>query len=246
MNSRISILGVAFERQTRPSYKEVLVRLLAEEGTSLVVTPNPEMLVAAVWNKRLRQVLNEAALRVVDGVGVVFASFWRLSRYPGVDVLSFLLWEAKRTKRRILIVGGLQPGNAAELAQRYGGEGFSPGRVTWRNTEGWQGDQEMIQEIERVKPELLVVALGHEKQELWLADHLPAFPYVRLAIGVGGAVEFLVGKQHRAPFFLQALGFEWLYRLVREPKRILRIFTAVFVFPVLVFLSKIRDTFFRN
>ena len=84
---------------------------------------------------------------------------------------------------------------------------------------------------------LLFVALGMPKQEKWINENLKKMPSVRLAMGVGGAFDFMAGQVPRAPKFLRAIGLEWLWRFFCQPWRIKRIFKAVIIFPYLVIRS---------
>lgn len=79
-------------------------------------------------------------------------------------------------------------------------------------------------------PDIIFVAFGHGKQEKWIAQNLRDLPSVKIAMGVGGAFDFISGKVKRAPKFMRKIGLEWLWRLVREPRRIGRIWKAVVVF----------------
>ncbi|MBI2034313.1 MAG: WecB/TagA/CpsF family glycosyltransferase [Candidatus Levybacteria bacterium] len=69
--------------------------------------------------------------------------------------------------------------------------------------------------------DILFVAFGFPKQEEWMAEHMGKIP-VRIMMGVGGAFDYISGSVSRAPFFIRLFGFEWLYRLIREPWRIIR------------------------
>ena len=96
---------------------------------------------------------------------------------------------------------------------------------------------EAIDKINKFKPQLLFVAFGNPKQEIWIHKN-----YSRLAIGgamaVGGAFRYTAGQSSLPPKWMADLGLEWLWRFITEPHRISRIFNAVFVFPFKVFLSK--------
>ncbi|MDA1038227.1 MAG: WecB/TagA/CpsF family glycosyltransferase [bacterium] len=240
----VTLLGVDFSPMTQKEYKNELRRRLSGASPSLVVTPNPEMLVASERDPSLKDVLNHADMRLVDGFGIVFVSQFfggGLTRFTGVDALEFLCMEAAQRNFRVLLAGGLVDGDAKlaanNLQKKYPSlkiDGVSPGKIVLADR-GWQGDAELKKTIENFEPHVLAVALGHGKQELWLSDHLKQFPSVRIGMGVGGAIEFLAGRQMRAPKFIRSLGLEWLYRLIRQPRRIKRILTAVLVFPVLVF-----------
>ncbi|MCX6729968.1 MAG: WecB/TagA/CpsF family glycosyltransferase, partial [Candidatus Portnoybacteria bacterium] len=85
----------------------------------------------------------------------------------------------------------------------------------------------VIQKINLAKPDILLVGLGSPKQEEFIYNNLSKMPSVKLAIGVGGAFDFISKRIKRAPMFLQKIGLEWLWRLVIQPKRFRRIFTGV-------------------
>ncbi len=97
-----------------------------------------------------------------------------------------------------------------------------------------QEDEALCRRIQQVAPSVLVVGFGQIKQELWIAEHLLKFPSVRLFIGVGGALDFISGATRRSPRWMRNHGLEWLWRLITQPRRIGRIFTATVRFPVLV------------
>lgn len=93
--------------------------------------------------------------------------------------------------------------------------------------------------IEKAQPHILFVAFGAPNQELWIAKHLKKFPSVRVAMGVGGAFDFIAGARFRAPKLFRSLGLEWMVRLLQEPSRIVRIWNAVVRFPLkILFLKK--------
>jgi N-acetylglucosaminyldiphosphoundecaprenol N-acetyl-beta-D-mannosaminyltransferase len=82
-------------------------------------------------------------------------------------------------------------------------------------------------------PDILFVALGAPKQERWIFENLNKLESVKLAMGVGGAFDFLSGKTKRAPLWMRKIGLEWFWRLIIEPRRVKRIIDAVIVFPVI-------------
>ena len=90
----------------------------------------------------------------------------------------------------------------------------------------------------------MFVAFGAPKQEFWIDEFLPKMPSVKLAMGVGGAFDFISGKAKRAPKIYQNLGLEWLFRLINEPWRAIRIFNATirFVYNVVKFKHITNDT----
>lgn len=89
-------------------------------------------------------------------------------------------------------------------------------------------------------PDILFVAFGAPKQEIWLSRNLEHLPSVKVAIGVGGAFDYISGHVSRAPAFMRKMGLEWLYRLFRQPTRIKRIYNAFIKFPLRVMREVIK------
>ena len=96
-------------------------------------------------------------------------------------------------------------------------------------------NEELIQRINKTKPDIIFVAFGSPKQEEWIHESLKRIPSVKLAIGVGGSFDFISGKTKRAPLIFQKLWLEWLWRLILEPRRIGRIYNATVKFSWLIF-----------
>ena len=99
-------------------------------------------------------------------------------------------------------------------------------------------DQPLVDRINQSAAQIILVAFGHVKQEMWIYYHLDHLPNIRLAIGVGGTFDYLAGAARRAPRWMQRAGLEWFFRLINEPNRWRRIIDAVIVFPFLLFKKK--------
>jgi len=95
------------------------------------------------------------------------------------------------------------------------------------------GINSTIQQINQSNPDILFVAFGMGKQEKWIHENLSKMPCVKIAMGVGGSFDFISGKVKRAPLFLRQIGLEWVYRLIQEPRRFVRIFNATAKFTYL-------------
>lgn len=98
-------------------------------------------------------------------------------------------------------------------------------------------NDQLLDDIISVAPDILFVAFGHIKQEVWIVQNLTQLPSVRLAMGVGGSFDFVGGSVARAPRLFRSIGLEWLWRLLTQPKRFWRIVDAVIVFPYLYYIS---------
>lgn len=99
---------------------------------------------------------------------------------------------------------------------------------------GTQQEKNIQKMINEVEPDLLFVAFGAPKQEFWIERNLPYLTTVKVIMGVGGAFDFIAGIRKRAPKIFQKLGIEWLFRLIIQPSRWLRIFNATIKFPLTV------------
>ena len=203
-----------------------------------VCTVNPEFIMAARRHPAFAQVLVAADLCTPDGIGVLWAA--RLAgvrldeRVTGSDAIYRLCERAALQGWRIFFLGaaaGVAERAAAELARLYPGlrvagtYGGSPADADW---------PQIRQRLAAEQADLLFVAYGHPRQDTWIQQHREELP-VAVALGVGGAFDFVAGVTRRAPLWLRRLGLEWLYRLVRQPWRWRRMATLpLFALLVLV------------
>jgi len=242
----MEVLGVQISRVLMDEAVSLVVGMVGDGRRHYVVTPNPEFLVLAHQDREFRRILNKADLAVPDGVGLSWASFlsgnrW-LVRVTGVEFLLELCAQAKKRRWKVFLLGAA-PGVAEEaagvLANRYPG-------LQIVGTYGGGGSSAADQETQDAIKEraagshidLLFVAYGHGKQERWIARNLAYLP-VSVAVGVGGAFDFISGRVRRAPRWWRRLGLEWLWRFLVEPRRVVRIFNAVVVFPLLVLRERL-------
>jgi len=195
-----------------------------------IVTPNPDFLVLAHKDKEFREILNKADLSVADGIGLIFVSWLtgeRLKeRIAGVDLVQKL--KIKSLELKVFLLGGYN-GAAEKIAK------------DWPAVVGFSQDvsnTDLLAQIRRCAPNLLLVALGAPKQEKWIVQNLAQLPSVKVAIGVGSALNLLAGQIKRAPKIFQALGLEWLWRLFLEPRRWRKVWRSVVIFPLLVIKQK--------
>lgn len=237
----LTILGVTLDDHPLPELLAEVRRWLHGRERRYLVTPNPEMLVAARSDPALRAALQQATRRVVDGVGLILASYCygRPLRYriAGTDLVGHLLRVAAEEGSRVFFLGGA-PGVAAAAAAKF--QRLIPNLKIIGATDGGRvtveggADHGLIAAIARHAPDLLVVGFGHGKQERFLANYLPQLPSVKVAVGAGGALDYWSERIARAPRWLRRVGLEWLYRVLRQPQRLPRILTATVVFPCLV------------
>lgn len=221
---------------------------LTDREKQIIVTPNAEMLLECRENNQLKKDLNDSDLAVVDSFAVECAlaaqgDTLEHSRKPGVDVLLEMLKIASEVDRTVGIVGSTN--EIAGRAIAYISRTFKTLDVVWidigRVADDAKRSTEIIEKIDATECDVLVVALGHGKQERFMQVYKNSVQSVHLMIGVGGAIDMLGGKFKRAPQILRRTGFEWLWRLFQEPKRINRILRAVVIFPIYIMIDRIRD-----
>lgn len=204
----------------------------------LVVTPNPEMIVEMEKNVDFSEVLQSVDYRLVDGFGLWFflKYFWRvkfLNRICGSDLLEEILNKNGENGLRIYLLGA-QEGVASKIAEKYPKSnivGFDAPVYSLNEAE----NEVVCQKIVNSEADLLFVAFGAPKQEMWMWKNREKLNGVKFVFGVGGAFDFIAGEVSRAPIVMRKyVGLEWLYRLIKNPLvRSKRIWNAVFVFPYL-------------
>lgn len=234
---RIHLLGLPIDALTREQAVDQLCLLVSGKGQHHVMTPNAEMLVESTRNPQFRAILERSRLNLPDSVGLLHAAKWTGQELPervtGVDTVIDLCKELSGEHPVFLL--GAAPGvaeKAAQILQRR-----NPDLVIAGTHPGSPSDADapsIIAKINAAKPQLLLVAFGAPAQDLWISKYLSSLPTVHVAMGVGGTFDFIAGVQKRAPAIFQAMGLEWLWRVMREPRRIGRIWRAVVVFPWLV------------
>jgi N-acetylglucosaminyldiphosphoundecaprenol N-acetyl-beta-D-mannosaminyltransferase len=251
---RIEILGVPTDVVTQEEVLQKIIGFLRSDKSHHIATPNPEMIVEAQRNLAFKEALRKTSLNVPDGVGLVWALRRaqgklkkgnmpsRIVRVTGTDTLLALCSSESRISppERIFLLGAA-PGIAERSAEVLREKNPALKIVgAYAGSPKVEAEEEIIQRITAASPTLLFVAYGAPAQDLWIARNLGKLPSVKVAMGVGGALDFIVGKQKRAPRVFQSIGLEWLWRLLREPRRAKRIWNAVVVFPWMVLRERSR------
>lgn len=221
----VKIFGVRFDNVTLEDAFKLFVTFLKREKTAAIYTPNPEIVLLAQENDALKEALLAGELVVPDGIGIIYASkIHRLGlqeRVPGIDLMEKMLRFLNTTKGSLYILGG-KP-QVAEVAVSRILEVFPNIQIKGVRDGYFDHDEELkiIDEINEVKPDVLFVALGAPRQELWIHKHKTILS-CKVAMGVGGAVDVWAGHVKRAPKWMQKIGLEWFHRLLIEPTRIVR------------------------
>lgn len=221
-----------------------------------VVTLNPEMVMMAEHDEEFREAIGGAEIRVPDGSGLIWArwflrsEFWALfpslfafafqvtERVTGVDTVMELASLAKTSGKPVYLLGGTnsQVTKTAELLRKR----FPKLDVSVSDDHVFdlKGSEDVLADIQEKAPAVLLVAYGAPNQSNWIERHRKKLPSVCIAVGVGGAFAILGEERRRAPKLLRKMNMEWLWRLLLEPGRYMRIYSAVVKFPMLIQMQK--------
>ena len=246
----LKIFGVSISDLGLRGAVEQIIELTKHAGRHLVVTANPEILVYARRHADYHQVLAQATLIVPDGTGVVMASYVlgrpiKQGRVTGVELVSELAKKSESQGYSLYFFGAdnavLQNAIMA-LKNKYGninviGYGIIPFFNDIVNINEAENSK-ILANISQKRPDILLVGIGHPKQEYWINKYISQLP-VKVAIGVGGTFDYLSGVVKMPPMMFKKFGLEWLWRLIIQPKRFHRIFTAVFVFSFYVIYNSL-------
>ena len=230
---KINILGVAFDALTLGEAEERADALLCSGAGGYIVTANPEIVLRCREDAAYAAAVNGAKLVLADGVGDLCAA--RIlgtplpGRVAGADLVPRLLARLAERGGSVFLYGA-RPGVAERAAKSL--QSACPGLRIAGTENGYISDETaLLEALEREKPDLLLLGLGAPRQELWMARNRQKINAVM--IGVGGLLDVFAGDIPRAPEAWQRLGLEWLYRLLREPRR----FKRVIRLPKILFLA---------
>ena len=222
MSEKIDVLGVQFDNVTMSEAVDAAWALLEQDGCKYIVTPNPEIVMSCRSDPAVAEAVAGAAMAIPDGIGVIYGAKILKTplkeKVPGCDFTLLLLERMADAGKSVYILGG-KPG-VADLAAEKLGEQFPTLRLVGAHDGYFRDDAPVIAEINAAEPDLLLVCLGAPKQELWMHKNAPALSAVGLMIGAGGSVDIYAGTAQRAPEAWCKAGLEWLYRLLKEPKRL--------------------------
>lgn len=241
----VEIAGVRLISTSEQGLLAFLASKIARNQKIFLATLNPEFAAFARHNAWFKKILDRADVAVPDGIGFVWAG--KLlgkpikERISGTDLMEKLCQEAAQQGWSVYLIGG-KPGVAKEafsvLKKRYPGlRGWAESGPILELVDGnWlsatkKEASRLIQEINSQKPDLLFVAYGMGKQEKFIADNWGKLR-VKLAMGVGGAFDYLSKQVPRAPKWARRIGLEWLYRLLLQPwrwKRQLRLIAFIWL-----------------
>jgi N-acetylglucosaminyldiphosphoundecaprenol N-acetyl-beta-D-mannosaminyltransferase len=219
----LNILGIPVHALTTAEALKQVRAFMAEPELHQIATVNPEFVMAAQQDAAFRYVLRQADLYLPDGIGLLLASRWMgqplPERVPGSEFVYHLAELAGQEGWSLYLLGAA-PGVAEEAAAVF--QRLYPDLIvggTYTGSPDPAENDAIVQRINDSGAQLLYVAYGAPRQDKWIERNRHTLTHVRVAMGVGGALDFVSGRAARAPQWVQGLGLEWLDRLIRQPWR---------------------------
>ena len=203
------------EREREEIFRDIRGRIERNER-AFVVTANALIMLKVAKLPEYRKAIEKADLVIPDGSGIVLVSKLRgrrVHKYPGVELAVDLLKEGKKKGWSFYLLGAREE-VVGKLAKKLRENGIN---VVGYHHGYFKGDGP-LEEMRERKPDVVFVAMGAPKQEMWIARNLDSFEK-GIFLGVGGTFDVLSGCKRRAPEWMVKMGLEWLYRIFQEPSR---------------------------
>lgn len=210
------------------SFYEILSDNLKNNIKTFIVTANPETFMISEKNEDVRKMLlDKETVMVPDGIGVLKAGkkigYNIEERITGIDIANELLKFGNEQKKSIYLFGSKQEvidSMKIVIKEQY------PNLKLVGTSNGYVTDKDKVfDEIVKLEPDIVLVALGIPLQEMLIYKHLNRFKK-GIFVGVGGSFDVMSGMKKRAPKIFIKLNLEWLYRIMKEPKRLKRFYDS--------------------
>lgn len=218
-----------------------LLPSIKQENKKFIVTANPEIVMKTKEDPSYKNAVLAADYVVPDGVGILMAAKHQKEplqeRVSGYDIMMDLLSYADQQALSCYFLGASEMVNekaVTEVKKRY------PNLKIAGHHHGFfdLDDEQVAADVKNAAADIVFVALGLPRQEMWIHQHLKTFEK-GIFMGVGGSFDVLAGEVKRAPQFWIKLNLEWLYRIIKQPFRIKRIFKVFeFMFRTYLRLDK--------
>ena len=200
-------------------------RLVSSGSGGYVTLTSAHGVVESQSDDRLRRIINEARMTLADGLPILWAGKLKgaaVERFTGSEFFDTVMRDPKSTRLRHYFYGGQQQSTSRVVAgaiKLLGQHAVAGWHCPPFRAAGVLEDKSVIADIAATSPDVIWVGLSTPKQEYWMANHAANCPN-SLLVGIGAAFDFFAGVKPRAPKFVQQCGFEWLYRLGTDPRRL--------------------------
>lgn len=222
----VKVFGLPIAPLTLNAVIDEIDGMIKAGRPEFLITANLNFAMLARENERLRDAVNQAAMIVADGMPLVWGSRLGTQRLPervtGADLVPAVCERAAEKGHRIFLLGGAE-GAASRAAEkmiaRYPGLQIVGVEVPPFRPPSEQENAELIARIRSTNPDILLVAYGQPKGDLWILDNYRELR-IPVSIQIGATINFMAGEFSRAPKWVGKLGLEWVHRLILEPKRL--------------------------
>ncbi len=225
---RVNIIGVGISAINLQQAVELIEKWITYRIPQYVCVTAAHCIMDSLSSIELRNIYNSSGLSTPDGMSLVWLmrlrGYKNVGRVYGADLMLEICKQSLHKGYRHFFYGG-EPGVAEALANRLRSRfpgiqivgTYSPPFRELSNEE----DKTIVEFINSSQPDIVWVGMSSPKQDFWMATHRGLIT-APILIGVGAAFDFLSGHKKQAPFWMQRLGFEWLFRLAMEPRRLWR------------------------
>ena len=235
-NRKISIYGIVFNCLKKEYFFDV------KSAYKHYITINSEILIKIIKIRKLRKIYEKSFTTIDSGLLYRYLKFKypkkQIEKLSGSDLLFDIISDSQTNNRKILLLGGTKKSNnkcVQLINSKYGvaAVGFCPKIIDDKLSK--VDEDSFIDLLKSENPYYLAVGLGCPKQEYFISryENLIVKHKVKVAIGVGGAFDFISGYEKRAPYIFRFLLLEWFFRLIQNPKRINRLFHSFYIFKIL-------------
>ncbi len=240
------LLGIRIDKYSKNQLLQLVKEAVVEGKKLHIVTLNTELLIASKSNKKLKEIINNSSIVIPESSGLYLADNYLTSnakpslirlvssgvktilgtrgslpeRTTGVDLGYSIASLSEKFGYKLLLLGGQ---NEAAKVAAEGLKNLFP-KLKVKGIYGGRfglDDRKIFEQVQRYNPDVIFVGFGVPKQEYWIAENLDKIS-AKVAIGVGGTLDFMAGKVPRAPKMVRNLGLEWAFRLAVQPWRIKR------------------------
>lgn len=231
--NKISVFGISIANGNSEEFIEFIFKNLEEGKKTHIVTLNSLILLRSLFSPKLKNIIKNSELVFIESIGVELAckliGFKVNRRIAGIDFFRELLHYIDNRFKSIYLLGSSF--DTITKAEKNIKKAFPSIKIVGRYHGYFKKDEEekINIAIKKSSPDFIFVAMGSPKQELWIASNLDI---IKVAMGVGGSFDVFAGKKRRAPQKFIDNGFEWLYRIITDPKRIFQIF-PLFLFALI-------------
>ena len=215
-------------KNTKNEFNKIVEQNLINGTKMFIVTANPETIMFSEENETLKKALLDKNTTIIpDGIGIVkgakMLGYTVPGTIPGVELCTNLFEYCNRYKKSVFLFGA-KPEVVLKLSEKIQIDYPNINICGFEN--GYVEDKQVVMEnISNLQPDVVLVALGIPQQEILIYNNLNKFKK-GIFVGVGGSFDVLSGTKKRAPKFFIKFHIEWLYRILKEPKRFKRFFKS--------------------